>query len=147
MESKHGVHRQMDEFTRYAVQLAHDTCSGIYGNARDYPIDQEGEEQIRFYAEILYRRGLWIPLDTDAYNDRALGEEAGAIYQRWTTHALERVCDEFCIVVNEIIDAQARKKTEQKSFYLPNFFTQKRKIKEKISSMLSEEIAIYEEKD
>lgn len=146
MNQKGKLARQKDEFTLFAIQLAHDACAGIYRSIDEYPIDGDGEEQIRFYAEILYCRGLWKPLQKKDYPQKPLFEEASAIYRRWIARALDRVCDEYCVIMNEIIDTQARSKAKGERFFVPNFFTKKKDLKEKISTLLSEEVAIHKEK-
>lgn len=137
---------QKEEFTRFILQLTRDACAGLY-QKEESPFDETTDSQIRFYAEIFYARGLWKGLDKRDYDDLNRFDEAMALYQWWTTLELDRVCNEFIYQIDEVVRKRASEKSLKNSYIYPSYRCKKDQIKNKISSMLSEELAMQSQKN
>ena len=140
-----GIRSKRDNFISSIFTLVHRTCGNLFPNKKSYPIDEEAEEEIRFYAGILFARGLWTGLDLDEYETPELRAKANRVLTEWKCQTLERASTDFCVCLNQIVDRKSSEKSDTPILFLPNFQSVRGEIKGLLTSMLSEELAIKEQ--
>ena len=129
------------EFVAFVISSCHEACTALYPKRKTYPLDSLAEEEITFYAEILFARGAWCPFDPTQYEQPAAVHEARVMYERWERQNLDRACEEFCLIINQILDRRAEIKLDLPFWIMPDMRGRKADFKAKLSSLASEEMA------
>ena len=141
-----GIRGKRDNFVSSTLALVHRTCGNLFPSKKGYPVDEEAEKEIRFYAGILFARGLWTGLDLEEYETPELQAKANKVLSQWRCQTIERASTDFCVELNRIIERKTWEKSEVPILFLPNFQSIRGEIKCALTAMLSEELETKDEK-
>lgn len=127
----YDLETKQSQFTRYILNLANDACTSLFALRREFPFDEEAMAEVSYYADLLFLRATFLP-------DRCeLSDAENQILTRWSQMSLSRVCEEFCEILNRIIEKKIAAISKKDYYVTPDFSRRIKEIEEQLLSMAS----------